>query len=125
MTRLFDPNNDTDRPCVGSPTVNVPPVAVPTAFDTVTGRWSGPTGTAVVICVAEFTVNVAVVPLNFTEVAPTRFDPAMTTAVPANPIVGVNEEITGGPRVKSVVLTVLTGVVTEILPVVAPSERSP
>src|SRR5204862_5078891 len=60
---------ETDRVCftTGAATVNVPPVAVPTALVTVIGPVVAPTGTVVVICVLELTVKVAVVPLNFTD----------------------------------------------------------
>jgi hypothetical protein len=122
VTRLFGWNvKDTVRPCVAAPTVYVAPVAVPTAFVTVRGPVVAPDGTVVVIDVADTTVNVAVTPLNFTLVTPVKFDPVIVTAVPTGPMVGENEVITGGPTVKSAVLTtVLTGVVTEIFPVVAP-----
>ena len=101
--------------------MNVPPVAVPTAFVTVTGPVVAPTGTVVVICVPELTVNVAARPLNFTDVAPVKLVPVITTVVPARPLVGVNDVIVGGPTVKSAVLVpVPVGVVTAIFPVVAP-----
>ena len=54
------------------------------------------------ICVAELTVNtVAATPPNFTLVAPVRFDPVITTCVPAGPVGGVNDEMTGPPMVIS------------------------
>jgi hypothetical protein len=113
--------NDTDRECVGTPTVNVEPVAVPTPFVTERGPVVAPVGTVVVICVAEFTVKTAARPLNFTELTFRKFDPVITTVVAAGPIVGENEVITGGPTVKSAALVpVLIGVVTLTLPVVAP-----
>ena len=37
---------------------------------------------------SEFTVNVAVVPLNFTAVAPVKAVPVMTTLAPTAPLVG-------------------------------------
>ena len=46
-----------------------------------------------VICVAESIVNVAVVPLNFTEVTPVKAVPVMTTLVPTGPLAGVNDVI--------------------------------
>jgi hypothetical protein len=98
------------------------PVAVPTGFVTVTGPVVAPDGTVVVIEVAETTVNVAVVPLNFTPVTPVKLDPVMVTAVPTGPMVGENDVITGSPMTKLAALTpVLIGVVTLIFPVVAPA----
>lgn len=80
-----------------------------------------PEGTVVLIDVEDVTVNVAAVPLNRTLLTPVKFDPLIVTAVPTGPIVGENELMTGGPTTKSAVLmTVLAGVVTVILPVVAP-----
>jgi hypothetical protein len=45
--------------------------------------------------VAVFDVIVAVVPLNFTEVAPVRFVPVMVTEVPTGPECGLNEVMVG------------------------------
>ena len=42
-------------------------------------------------------MNVAASPLNFTDETPVKFVPVITTVVPANPIVGANEVIVGGP----------------------------
>jgi hypothetical protein len=54
-----------------------------------------PDGTVAVICVSVFTVNVAAAPLNVTPVAPVKPDPVNVTVVPAEPLVGVKDEITG------------------------------
>jgi hypothetical protein len=59
--------------------------------------------------------------LNLTAVTPVKFDPVIVTTVPARPIVGLNDEITGGPITKFVALVAVPdGVVTWILPDVAP-----
>jgi hypothetical protein len=52
-------------------------------------------GTVAVICVAEFTVNVAARLLNVTAVAPVKFVPVIVTTVPGGPAVGANEVIVG------------------------------
>ena len=79
-------------------------------------------GTVAVICVEEFTVYVAVVPLNFTDVAPVKLVPVMVTLAPTRPLVGVKLVMVGGRvTVKFVaLLAVPSVVVTDINPVVAP-----
>ena len=73
-------------------------VPVPAGVVTATGPVVAPAGTVAVIWVSEVTVNVAVVPLNFTAVAPVKPLPVMVTGVPDGPEVGVNEKTTGaGP----------------------------
>ena len=100
--------------------------AVPLAVVTLMGPVVAPAGTVVTICVALFDVIVAVVPLNFTEVAPVRFVPMMVTGVPTGPEVGVNDVMVGLAQlpatVKAVALvpTPLT-FVTEIFPFTAPA----
>jgi len=66
---------------------------------------------------------VAVVLLNFTELAPVNAVPVKTTDVPAGPLVGVNEVIVGGGiTVKLPALVpVPDGVVAEMVPLVAPA----
>jgi len=82
-------------------------------------------GTVAVIVVAEFTVNVAAAPLNFTDVAPRKFVPVSVTAVPVGPDDGVKEEITGGCDAVTVKVPfevpVPPGPFTEIAPVTADS----
>jgi hypothetical protein len=99
--------------------VAVPAVAVTVIFPVV-----APEGTVAVIWVELFRVNVAAVPLKATAEAPLKFVPVIETDVPTGPEAGENPEIvTVGPdpTVKSVALeAVPPGVVTEILPVVAP-----
>jgi len=93
---------------------------VPVGVVTEIGPVVAPFGTVAVICVPEFTVNAAVVPLNFNDVAPVRFPPVMTTCVPHGPMVGVNEAMNGLVTTKSAELVpVPPGPVTEIFPVVA------
>jgi hypothetical protein len=98
-------------------------VAVPLGVVTVIGPLPAPAGTVVLICVAEATVKVALVPLKATAVAPLRFVPVIVTAVPAAPLAGVKPEIVGdGPAtVKLLVLVAVPlGVVTVIGPVPVP-----
>ena len=55
-----------------------------------------PAPTTAVICVAEFTVKeLALVPPNFTDVAPVKFEPVITTDVPVPALAGVNPVICG------------------------------
>jgi hypothetical protein len=102
--------------------------AVPPPGEVVTcsGPVVAPVGTVAVICVGEFTRNVvAAVVLNITDVAHPKFVPVITTLVPGDPVVGVNDVIVGTPTAagtKFTVLGVLTaGVTTVIGPVVAPA----
>ena len=69
---------------------------VPAEVVTLIGPVVAPLGTVAVICVLEFTVNDALVPLNATLVAPVKFEPLIVTCVPTGPLVGLNEETTGG-----------------------------
>jgi hypothetical protein len=82
-----------------------------------------PVGTVAVTDVAVLVVNVAVVPLNLTEVTPVRFVPVMTTLVPTLPLVGANDVIVGAEAtVKLAALfagRAAAGVVTWIGPFVA------
>jgi hypothetical protein len=85
-----------------------------------------PVGTVVTIWVAVFDVIVAVVPLNFTEVAPVKFVPVMVTEVPTGPEVGVNDVMVGlaqlPPTVKVPTLWADgTLLVTVSVPVAAPA----
>jgi hypothetical protein len=98
-------------------------VAVPAVSTTVMTPVVAPVGTIAVTDVAVFALNVAVVPLNLTEVTPVRFVPVMTTLVPTGPLVGANDVmVVAAPGVKLVELTtVLTVFVTWMEPVVAPT----
>src|SRR5262245_20797583 len=109
----------------GGMTVKSPAlVAVPPGVVTVILPLVAPTGTDVLIWVPEATVKVANVPLNFTTVAPTKLVPVIVTAAPTRPLVGLNEVMVGpgGVTVKSPALVAVPpGVVTVILPLVAPA----
>ena len=84
-----------------------------------------PAGTVAVICVAEFTTNVAPTAPNCTDVVQPKFVPVMTTLDPTAPLIGKNDVIVGTPAaatMKFAVLTVLpVGASTEIGPLVAPA----
>ena len=97
-------------------------VPVPNGDVTEIGPVVAPEGTVAVICVAEFTVKLEDVPLNFTAVAPVKFAPVMVTVVPIVPLVGVKLVIDGPvPIVKFPELaTVPPHAVTEMGPVVVP-----
>ncbi len=96
-------------------------VAVPPAVVTVIEPVTAPVGTVAVIWVAEsITKVVAAVPPNFTDVAPVKFVPVMTTNVPGPPVVGVKLVIVGaGTTVKTAPVAVPPGFVTAMGPVVA------
>ena len=83
-----------------------------------------PSGTVALIWVSEVTVKVAAVPFNFTAAAPVKWVPIMVTDVPTGPLRGEKELIVGAAvevTVKLVeLLSLPEGVVTLILPVVAP-----
>ena len=80
----------------GVPTVNEDPlVPVPLELVTLIGPVVAVAGTVAVICVAEFTANEAVTPLNLTALAPVNLVPVRTTDVPDGPFVGVNESTVG------------------------------
>ena len=99
-------------------------VPVPFGFVAVIGPVVASGGTVAVIWVELFTVNEADVPLNATDVVPVRFVPVMVTPVPTDPLVGLNETIVGDPAAVTVKFVALDavppGVVTLILPVIAP-----
>jgi hypothetical protein len=84
-------------------------------------------GTVVIILVAEFDINIAGAPLNFTELLEgvrSKFVPVMVTVVPMGPLVGVKLEMVGidPVTVKFVLLVaVFPPTVTAIGPVVAPA----
>jgi hypothetical protein len=99
-------------------------VAVPSGVVTLILPVVAPFGTVAVICVSEFTVKLAEVVPNFTEVAPVNPVPLIVTRLPTGPLVGENPVMAGGVgpvTVKSwALVAVPEGVVTAILPVVAP-----
>ena len=63
-------------------------MAVPLGVVTVMRPVVAPFGTIVEICVSLPTMNVAVIPLNFTEVAPVKLSPVTDTPVPGGPAIG-------------------------------------
>lgn len=89
---------------------------------TLIGPVVAPLGTLVVICVSEFTVSCAAVPLKATAVAAVKPDPEIVTAVPTGPLEGLNMLTTGGPSTVKLVelVAVPFGVVTPMAPVFAP-----
>src|SRR6266480_1315455 len=109
---------------VVSPTVKLAALlAVPPGVVTLIGPLVAPAGTVVVIAVAEFTVKLALVPLNSTAEAPVKLVPLMVTLVPTGPLPGVKLVIVGGlMTVKlAALLAVPSEVVTLIGPLVAPA----
>jgi hypothetical protein len=64
---------------------------------------------------------VAVVPLNFTAVAPVKLVPVIVTSVPNPPLVGLNPVMTGVTRNDVVLDLGPPGALTVINPVVAPA----
>lgn len=78
----------------------VPLVAVPSGVITVITPLVAPVGTVALMIVPEPTVKLgSSVPLNSTLVVPEKLVPVIVTAVPVEPVVGVNEVIVGGsPR---------------------------
>src|SRR6202007_233906 len=97
-------------------------VAVPPGVVTLMVPVVAPDGTVAVIAVAEFTVKLALVPLNRTAVAPVKLVPLMVTLVPAGPLAGVKLVTVGGvmPVKLPALVAVPPGVVTLMVPVVAP-----
>src|SRR3974377_1509968 len=75
-------------------------VAVPPGGVTLIVPLVAPVGTVAVIWVAEFTAKeLALVPLNFTAVAPVKLAPVITTLVPTGPLVGEKLVIEGAGTV--------------------------
>src|SRR5947209_17621473 len=97
--------------------VPLPPAAVTPIVPVV-----APAGTVAVICVSEFTAKVAVVPLNFTAVAPVEAVPVIVTLAPTPPLVGEKLVMVGGGiTVKLLALVAVPpAVVTLMVPVIAP-----
>lgn len=81
-------------------------VAVPPDVVTEIGPEVAPGGADAVICVSEYTVKGALIPLNFTAEAPVKLFPAIVTDVPTGPLVGVNIVIVGAGGF-TVVITVV------------------
>ena len=111
----------------GTVTVNVDAlVSLPPGVVTLHVPELAPAGTVAVICVAELTVNDAVVPASFTDVAPVRFVPVSVTLVPTGPLDGLKPVSVGaGGGAVTVKLEALVavppGVVTLHVPELAPA----
>src|SRR6266478_49866 len=104
-------------------TVKLPAlVAVPPGVVTLIVPVVGPAGTVAWIEVAELTVKVALTPLNATAVVPVKLVPLMVTLVPTGPLAGVKPVMVGGLITVKLpgLVAVPPGVVTLIVPVVAP-----
>lgn len=102
-------------------TVNVLEVAVPDGVVRVMLPVVAPAGTVVVTIPSFTNVNDAAVPWNLTNVTPVKFDPSSVTEVPTDPLVGEKLVIFGPVTVKLPDdVPVPAGLVTEILPDVAP-----
>jgi hypothetical protein len=103
-------------PCVV--TVKLPgEVPVPVVFVTKIAPEVAPEGTVADSWVALVTENTAAtVPLNFTEVAPVKFDPLTVTWVPTGPEVGLNP-VTVGAEGGAVTVTVVLADALPPLPV--------
>jgi hypothetical protein len=83
----------------GGRTVNcVLLVAVPPGVVTVKLPFAAPDGTVVLIWLSLVTVNAAVVPANFTAVAPVKLVPVIVTTVPVPPLAGLKPLIVGTTR---------------------------
>ena len=91
-------------------------MAVPLAVLTVMGPVLAPLGTVAVIWVEDINVKLAVVPLNFTAVAPVNPEPLMVTLAPTAPLVGVRLLILGSTRKLPALVAVPPGVITLIGP---------
>ena len=100
-------------------------VVVPNGVVTLSLPVIDPAGTVAVIDVSDFTrKDAAFIPLNLTAVAPLKFAPVIVTTIPARPVMGVKAARAGPPPAVTVKLfplvAVPAGLVTLILPVVAP-----
>ena len=104
----------------------VPLVSVPEGVVTEIFPVFAPEGTVAVIFVSELTMNVAVVPLNFTLFAPVNPVPLIVTEVPTGPLFGEKDVIFGAAPAPLVTVNCValvakpSGVTTLIRPVVAP-----
>src|SRR2546427_569295 len=77
-------------------------LAVPAEVVTLIGPLEAPAGTVAVIAVAEFTVKLALVPLNSTAEAPVKSVPLIVTLVPTGPLAGVKLVTVGGLALENV-----------------------
>jgi hypothetical protein len=96
-------------------------VAVPPGVVTRTRPLVAPCGTENAICVGDFTLNAARVPLSETAVAPEKPDPFSVMVVPTGPLVGVKELIVGAAgAVTTVKLVVLVAVPAGVVMLMGP-----
>jgi hypothetical protein len=115
--------NDVRLGAAEADTVKDPLVAVPPAVVTVIVPVVVVSGTTAVICVLEATVTftgATSTPLNFTVTAPPKLVPEIATVAPTGPLAAVMLEIVGAAIVKAALVAVPPGVVTVIVPLVAP-----
>lgn len=94
-------------------------VAVPPAVVTLMGPVVALAGTVAVIWVLEFTVNVAAVPLNLTDVTPKKPEPVIVTGMPTAPLAGRKPVMSALSVNVPTLVAVPAGAVTAIFPVVA------
>ena len=95
-------------------------LAVPPEVVTLIGPVVAPLGTVAAIDVAEFTVKLALVPLNSTALASVKLVPLIVTLVPTGPLPGVKLEIVGG--LMTVKLLALLAVPSEVVTLIGPLE---
>lgn len=73
---------------------------VPDSVVTLMGPVEAPVGTTALICVGAVTEKLAaLVPLNFTDVAPEKFRPSIEISVPETPMAGEKSEMNGSEPV--------------------------
>jgi hypothetical protein len=111
------------KPVIRGATVKlVELVAVLPAVVTLIGPVVALAGTVAVICVLESTWKVDDTPLNFSAATPVKAVPVIVTLSPTFPLTGVKLVMLGLTVKFPVLVPVPTGVVTLILPVVAPAD---
>jgi hypothetical protein len=96
-------------------------VAVPEGVVRVTLPVVAPPGTVALTWLTVMNANVAVVPLNRTDVTPVKLVPKIAMDVPTPPAFGDRLLILGVTENEAALVTVPADVVTEILPLVAPA----
>jgi len=107
-----------EKPVITGATTNVAAlVAVPPAVVTLSAPVVAPTGTVVWIAVADVTVYVAAVPLNFTADVPVKLAPLIVTLAPSAPFPGEKLVIVGTGTKFVALVAVPPGAVTRSGPV--------
>ncbi|HEX7137806.1 MAG TPA: hypothetical protein VF219_08165 [Vicinamibacterales bacterium] len=94
-------------------------VAVPAGVVTLIVPVVVPAGATAEIWTLEFTVKLALVPLNFTDVVPVKLAPLIVTVVPTGPLVGEKLVIAGSGLNVDPEVAVPFGFLTLIVPIVA------